>query len=102
MSEPVNFADHRVARDAAEASGDLAGAQAFAPELFQQLHALIRPSHKVSLPEPQGRAQSEAHTDCQSGQTGDATAQCETHYGERDKPMPGRLRDAVTGMTRTD
>ena len=52
-AEPVHLADDGIAGDAAEPPRDLASAQAFGPELFQQLHALICPSHR-SLPEPSG------------------------------------------------
>jgi hypothetical protein len=42
--EAVHLADHRIAGDArTQPPGDLAGAQAFRPELFEKLHSLISP-----------------------------------------------------------
>src|SRR3954454_8370248 len=43
QTEPVHFADHRVARHIAKFRGDLAGGQAAFPELLKLLDAIVRP-----------------------------------------------------------
>ncbi len=48
-AEAVNLADHRVAGDAAELAGDLAGGKAVLPELLQQFDAFVGPGHVFSL-----------------------------------------------------
>ena len=41
----MDFADHGVAGDAAKLTCDLAGAQAFGPQLLELLNAFVRPTH---------------------------------------------------------
>src|SRR5690606_5880725 len=48
QTQPVHFADHGVARNTSEPTGDLAGAQPFRPESLQLLDALFRPAHLVA------------------------------------------------------
>jgi hypothetical protein len=43
----VNLADDCIARDAADAASDLAGAQSFGPELLQELDSLVVPTHLI-------------------------------------------------------
>ena len=44
-AEPVDFADDRVARDAAQDTGDLACRKPFGPERLQLLDPFVRPAH---------------------------------------------------------
>jgi hypothetical protein len=43
----MHLADHRVARDAAEFLGDLAGGLALPPHLLEQFDAFVGPGHAV-------------------------------------------------------
>src|SRR5207237_2587696 len=43
--KPANFADHRVASNAAKLGGDVTGGEAVGPQLLQHLHAFICPAH---------------------------------------------------------
>jgi hypothetical protein len=45
QAQAMDLADHGIARHTAQFLGDLAGALAFGPHLFQRLDALIRPGH---------------------------------------------------------
>src|SRR5712671_1074677 len=46
-AKTVDFADDRVARDAAQDAGDLACRKPFGPERLQLLNPLVRPAHNA-------------------------------------------------------
>src|SRR5581483_10449898 len=50
QTEAMHLADHGIARDPSEPSGDLAGAEAVRPKLLQEFDTLVVPGHALVLP----------------------------------------------------